>query len=291
MQAPSYHRSRREYLGECWKHARRNWLVATVVFASAAYSFFTTFQSILDIRSVPLVGLPKLPLTWAAAIVFAAIAFVAIEGGYRLDQAEQEKLGKERDAVASLIRNEKMRDDLRRDLLKTQSDRMKLPDGSSRWSKFAHSEVIIRRIGDVSYPNVDDSAGISGWFKLEVLDFYHGGLHGILDLQYALLDTMTRKWALLPDDKSGAPFPSRFFKAKVYVTGKIPWRNIQHYDMAGDEYYPQPHLYCTFADAGEPYEGRGFFLLRKGDEFELSAEEKLELDALLKLLEEDGHPR
>jgi hypothetical protein len=288
MQPTPFCSSRREYLGQCWKAARQNWIVATVAFISAAYSFFTTFQPLIDIGPSPLPGLPKLPLTWAATIALAAVAFVAIEGGYRLERAEQEKLGKERDAVVALRRNEKLRDDLHRDLLKTPSDRMKLPVGSSRWSKFAHSEVIIRRIDDVSYPNIDDGPGISGWFKLEILDFYHGGLQGILNLQYALLDTLTGKWSLLSDEESAKSFPRRFSKAKVYVTGKIPWRNILHYDMEGDQYFPQPHLYCTFADAGEPYEGRGFFLVSDGYQQELHAEDKLELEALMRLAEEEG---
>lgn len=280
--------SRRAYLGQCWRAARQNWIVATVAFISAAYSFFTTFQPLIDVGPFPIRGLPKLPLAWAATIALAAVAFVAIEGGYRLKRAEQAKLGGERDAVTAIIRNEKMRDDLHRDLLKTPAEQMKLPVGSSRWSKFAHREVIIRRIDDKSYPNIDDGPAISGWFNLEILDFYHGGLHGVLNLQYALLDTLTRKWSLLSEGESARSFPRRFSKAKVYVTGKIPWRNILHYDMEGDQYFPQPHLYCTFADAGEPYEGRAFFLVSEGYQQELSAEDKLELDALLKLPEEDG---
>ena len=66
-------------------------MVATVVFVSTAYSFFSTVQPLLDIKSVPFPVLPKLPLTWAAMIAFAGIAFVAIEGGYRVQQAEQAK--------------------------------------------------------------------------------------------------------------------------------------------------------------------------------------------------------
>lgn len=216
------------------------------------------------------------------------MAFVAIEGGYRLQRSEQEKVGDKREAVAALKRNEKLRDDLHRDLLKTPAERMKLPVGSNRLSKFQHGEVIIRRIGEETYPNIDDGPGISGWFNLEILDFYHGGLHGILNLQYALLDSVTRKWSLLPDEASEESFPPRFSKAKIFVTGAIPWRNILHHDMEGGQHYPQ-HLYCTFADPDGPYKGRGFFLLRDhGYEFELSTEDKLDLDALLKLPEEDS---
>jgi hypothetical protein len=190
-----------------------------------------------------------------------------------------------RQAVAALKRDQKMRDDLTRDLLKTISERMGLSRGLSRTAKFLHSEVIIHRIDDVSYPDVVDSPGISGWFKLEVLDFYHGGLECILRIREALHDSATRKWSLITYEQSSLSFPVRFSKMNVIVTGKIPWRNILHYDMRGDRFYPEPHLYCAFADSGMPYEGWGYFLAEKGYEWELSSDDKLELEALLKLAE------
>lgn len=186
-----------------------------------------------------------------------------------------------RKSVAALKRDQKLRDDLHRVLLKSSSERMALPRLTSRASKFAHGEVIIHRIDDTSYPNIDESPGISGWFKLEILDFYHGGLDCILDLKYALIDTNTRKWALLTDAQSRS-YPPRFSKVKVFITGKIPWRNILHYDMRGDQHYRQPHLYCQYADAGEPYEARGYFTVGEGHEWELDAGDRIGLDALLK---------
>jgi hypothetical protein len=144
-----------------------------------------------------------------------------------------------------------------------------------------HSEIIIRRIGDRTYPNIDENPGISGWFKLEILDFYHGGLECILDLQYALVDSETGAWSLISYDRSKSSFSPRFSEGKVFVTGKIPWRNIWYYDMEGDEYYPQPHLYCAFDDSGEPYEGRGFFLLGDAREWELDIADKIEPSALV----------
>ena len=38
----------------------------------------------------------------------------------------------------------------------------------------------------------------------------------------------------------------------------------------------------------EPHEGRGLFLVRDGYQWELSAEDKLEVDALLRLAEQEG---
>lgn len=191
-------------------------------------------------------------------------------------------------SVAALKREHKMRDDLHRDLLKSPSERMELPRVTSRVSKFLHSEIIVHRIDDRTYPNIDEKPGISAWFKLEILDFYHGGLECILDLQYALVDSETRKWSLISYERSKFSFPPRFSKWKVFVTGKIPWRNILYYDMQGDQYYPQPHVYCAFAESGEPYEGRGFFLLSDGREWELQAEDRVEPEALLLLMKHRG---
>lgn len=135
----------------------------------------------------------------------------------RAEQDAKERLGKTksrgislRQAVAALKRDQKMRDDLLRDLLKSSSEQMRLPRIRSRSAKFAHSEIIIHRIDDRSYPNTDQKPGISGWFKLEILDFYHGGLEGILDIQYALSDDVTKRWALLSYEQSKSSFPSRF---------------------------------------------------------------------------------
>jgi hypothetical protein len=189
--------------------------------------------------------------------------------------------------VAALKREHKLRDDLYRDLLKSPPERMSLPRFTSRTAKFAHSEIIVRRIDDKSYPNIDDAPGISGWFKLEILDFYDGGLACILDIKYVLLDRETRAWSLLTERQSKLSFPPRFSLAKVFVTGNIPWRNILYYDMSGDGCYPQPHVYCQFADKGEPYEGRSFFLIGEGEGYqrELQPEIRVELDALLMLAE------
>lgn len=55
--------------------------------------------------------------------------------------------------------------------------------------------------------------------------------------------------------------------------------------MRGDQHYPQPHLYCQYGDAGEPYEMRGYFAIREdgGHEYELSISERIGFEALLKV--------
>jgi hypothetical protein len=212
----------------------------------------------------------------------------------RAEQRAKARIGKTRGTpdsrshkqiVEAIQREHKMRDNLHRDLLKSPPERMSLPRFTNRSAKFAHSEVIIHRIDDASYPNREEGVGISGWFLLEVLDFYHGGLHGILNIEYVLLDSVTKSWARLNHEQFESPFAARFSKAKVFKTGNIPWRNILHYDMKGDEFYPQPHIYCAYADAGMPYEGFGFFLLGNGYEQELYPENQTQLPALLALAE------
>jgi len=97
----------------------------------------------------------------------------------------------ERDAISQLRREHKLRNELHRDLLKTPVERMQIPVTSSRVQKFEHGEVIVHRIGDKTYPDVDKRPGISGWFKLEMFDFYHGGVECILALEHALVDRET----------------------------------------------------------------------------------------------------
>jgi len=62
--------------------------------------------------------------------------------------------------------------------------------------------------------------------------------------------------------------PTGFSVAKVFKTGKIPWRNIRHFDLRGDDYYCCPHLYCLYADDGMPYEGFGYYLITNDDSYE-----------------------
>lgn len=194
------------------------------------------------------------------------------------------RTGSHKKLVAALKREHQLRNDLHRDLLKTPAERMKLPRFANRSSKFAHSEMIVHRIDGTSYPDIDKSPGISDWFKLEILDFYHGGLDCIVGIEYALIDTETKQWALLTYEQSKLPYSPQFTKVKLFVTCRIPWRNILHYDMRGDEYYPMPHLYCQFADAGTPYEAYAYFIIdeARGYERELPAGDRIGLEALLR---------
>jgi hypothetical protein len=182
-----------------------------------------------------------------------------------------------------LKRVHKLRDDLTKAMLKSNAERLKRPPLQSRLWKFAETEFIVHRLGDTSYPDVDESPGISGWFKLESFDFYHNGIEGILNIEYAVGSKLTREWASLKSRDQAGGLPPHFWMAKVFKTGKIPWRNIRHFDLRGDEYYPCPHLYCAYADHGMPYEGFAYYFIN-GDESrerELSSKDQVDLAALL----------
>ena len=184
---------------------------------------------------------------------------------------------------AELKRDHRVRDDLRKAMLKTSVEQMKRPPGQSRPWKFAEGEFIVHRLGETSYPSTDEGPGISDWFKLESFDFYHNGIEGILGIGYALVSDDTGRWASLDYAQSQQEFSDRLHVAKIFETGKIPWRNIRHYDVGGDEYYRCPHLYCLYANDGMPYEGFGYYVINEPDsyEFELPIQRRVDLASLL----------
>jgi hypothetical protein len=179
--------------------------------------------------------------------------------------------------------NHKLRDDLQRAMLKSNDDRMKGPREQSRLWKFAAGEFIVHRLGDTLYPARDNNLAISNWFRLGAFDFYHNGLEGIVSLEYALVSQHTRQWAPLGHREHEHSFPHGFRPTKVFKTGRIPWRNIKHFDLRGDEFYNCPHLYCLYADDGMPYESFGYYKIAVNNsyEFELSRDERVDLGVLL----------
>ena len=106
--------------------------------------------------------------------------------------------------------------------------------------KFNISEAIIHSIDDTTYPDVDvKSTGISGWFKLEIWDFYHNGIEFVVRVEYAVVDK-DRCWALIEHDQK---YDENIYrKIKLFRLLRIPFRNIVDFDTIGDEYYPHPHI-------------------------------------------------
>lgn len=163
----------------------------------------------------------------------------------------------------TISRNMALKRKLRKELLKGPKDvdwdkaRTHPPD------KFHICEAIIHSIDDTMYPDTDaKSTGISGWFKLELWDFYHNGLEFVIGIDCGIVDENGR-WAIIQYDQ---PYDEKkFTKIKMFRVARIPFRNIVEVDTIGDEYYSQPHIYCRFADGGAPYEGFRYVLV--GDRY------------------------
>ncbi|MBI3247798.1 MAG: restriction endonuclease [Deltaproteobacteria bacterium] len=140
--------------------------------------------------------------------------------------------------------------------------------------KFEIPEVIVHSIDDTTYPDVDvKETGISGWFKLEVWDFYYNGLEFAIGIEYAIVDA-DGYWSLIEYNESYDE--TKYQKITVMKLARIPYRNIVDFDIEGDEYYPQPHIYCRFADGGAPYEGFRWVILN--DEYPWPMNPELQFD-------------
>jgi hypothetical protein len=109
-------------------------------------------------------------------------------------------------------------------------------------------DVIIRHVNRVdSYPNVDENAkGISPWFRVGLLDTYHKGIK--VGLRFGTL-TQCAEGYRYTNYKAGEKGDM-----KICLIGEIPYEYIEAVNIDGDEYYSFPHIYCHYANKGEPYE-------------------------------------
>ena len=164
---------------------------------------------------------------------------------------------------STISRNISMKKRLRKELIKKSKEIDREKARRNPPEKFEDSEVIIHSIDDTSYPDIDDKkTGISGWFKLEIWNFYHNGLEFVIWIDSGIVDE-EGNWAVINYDQKFDE--TKYKKIKMFQLARIPYRNIVDFDMIGDEYYSQPHIYCRFADGGAPYEGFRYVL--KNDEF------------------------
>ena len=158
-----------------------------------------------------------------------------------------------RSTESAVIRNIAMKKRLRRELFRVpaqidwQQARRRPPE------KFVASEIIVHSVDDTSYPTLGSRRDrISGWFKLELWDFYFNGLEFVIWLDLGVVDTRGG-WAVIEPNQTFDA--SQYRETKMLRLARIPYSSIVEIDMEGDEYYSQPHLYCRFANGGQPYEG------------------------------------
>lgn len=191
----------------------------------------------------------KRPIIWSASVLEAKLysEYQDLLFAYFGVSLAQEK----RDAIASIRRNIQLKKQMHLDFVRKARN----PNETIRrpYKKFEHSEVLIHSIDDETYPNIDTlSPGISGWFKVELYNFYFNGLEVILGIEEVIRNSQGQWDVVEYEDKDRK---SRYDTSKCWLVGKIPYDNIIAYDLSGDEYYNTPHLYCDFRNNGMPYEG------------------------------------
>ncbi|CAM4276570.1 restriction endonuclease [Enterocloster bolteae] len=152
--------------------------------------------------------------------------------------------------VGSIRRNVALKKQMKRDFLKQSGcrNREELDERLNKpWTKFNHSEVLIRSIYDKAYPkNTLSDKEFTGYYKAEVYNFYHNGL---MVRAYPYVKDIKYKQEKLDNDGE-----FEIIDLTVDLLGCIPFDNIIEYDIEGDEYYNYPHLFCDFVNISDPYE-------------------------------------
>jgi hypothetical protein len=112
-------------------------------------------------------------------------------------------------AERELKRNLKLRDQMRQDFMKTWSESAARttykggPVFDHPYEKFRYTRIIVHRIEEDVYPDIDERPGIkiSSRFCVEPYDFYHAGLKVILGIESGVIETGlgyagNGKWAI-----------------------------------------------------------------------------------------------
>ena len=152
--------------------------------------------------------------------------------------------------IETIRRNIKIKQRMRDDFIKkviNPSETSKRP-----YTKFICPKAVIHSVDDYTYPKVNERAsGISGWFNVELYNFYYNGLEVILSIEEYITDT-NGHWDIVHHDDH--IMKEKYQSNNAFVVGRIPYENIVEYDLSGDDFYNSPHIYCDFKNNGTPYE-------------------------------------
>lgn len=120
------------------------------------------------------------------------------------------------------------------------------------YEKMSVPKVLIRSIDDDTYPLRTHSLGVAaGWTELGTYDFYHNGLEVVVGVVDVIVDKIGNWRPVAALERFDA---TRFRRVRAFEVGRIPYDNIVVCDPLGDEYFRQPHLFCSYACAGQPFE-------------------------------------
>ena len=135
--------------------------------------------------------------------------------------------------------------------------------------RVSYGKAVIRDVERLKrYPEAETQwRGASPWFRVELGTLYHRGLLVLLRGETLVLDEAIQDFRPLePSEVNDAGLDTVF----AYLVGKVPFEFIVEIDWEGDEYYPEPHLYCRFDGKGcQPYEAVTYHVEKgiRGEEF------------------------
>lgn len=125
------------------------------------------------------------------------------------------------------------------------------------YNKFVDYTVYIRSVDDKTYPVYKDlpHEKISPWFKTMLYDFYHNGIELWVNaaMGHEVIIDKNGYWELVDhyDERKKDP---QYKVVRVHMLARIPFSSIVDYNLGGDEYSSEPHIFCRFEHDGAPYE-------------------------------------
>lgn len=162
-----------------------------------------------------------------------ALLFLLTEAIRRYEGKLFRTEGVERTAAERVRHHDALRDQFKEEVDRCRAENLR-------------KDVVIRHVNRLDeYPNVKEGVGISPWFKVGLLDTYHQGIvvglgwYGLIGISggYRRADYRRQETGDLT----------------AMLTGEIPYDFIESMNVRGDEYYYLPHIFCHFANRGEPY--------------------------------------
>jgi hypothetical protein len=142
------------------------------------------------------------------------------------------------------------------------------------YDKLRYSKIVLRSIDDHTYPSADRQIGhIRGWMEVGTYDFYHDGIEVILGTAFVLVDD-TGAWS--PVSVRQSFDATRYRRIRAFEVGRIPFTNVVTFDAVGDEYYAQPHVFCSFSNAGLPFADYRYYSVESPYRDKLRPEQMIE---------------
>lgn len=142
------------------------------------------------------------------------------------------------------------------------------------YDKLRYSKIVLRSIDDHTYPSADRQIGhIRGWMEVGTYDFYHDGLEVILGTAFVLIDD-AGAWS--PVSVRQSFDATRYRRIRAFEVGRIPFTNVVTFDEVGDEYYAEPHVFCSFSNAGLPFADYRYYSVESPYRDKLRPEQMIE---------------